>query len=69
MTLKSKMERLLLLLGQATSIARIQLNRMKFLRTRTSSTQWFQILAAGHLRRADNMTLKSKMERLLLLLG
>ena len=46
MSLASKTERLLLLLGQAASVAPSPLHRMEFLRIRASISQRFQIVAA-----------------------
>ena len=69
MSLASKTERHLLPLGQATSIARFQLHILDFLRIRTSSSQWFQIVAAVPPRRADNMIPRSTADRHLILLG
>jgi len=60
MTLTSKTERLLLLLGQTTPIACTKFRRMEFLGMRTSSPLWFQIVAAGHPRWVNNLTLACK---------
>jgi len=51
---RSIADRLLILLGLATSIAPSKLNRMEFQRMYTSSSQWFQFSTTGHSRQADN---------------
>jgi hypothetical protein len=59
----------MLQLDQATSKVQNELCKMELECKSTSSTQWFQIVAAEHRRLADYMTRRSKEERFLLLLG
>jgi len=69
MMLRSKMERHLLPLGLTASNAHNKLNRILLQLICTSSSQWFQTVAAGHPRRADNTMPRRITERLVFLLG